>query len=128
MKKYIALFLMVFAGAAVLYGCSSSSSSYTTTTATSSAPTTTAAGSPASVSIASEAFNPSSLVVAAGTTVTWTNNDPIGHTVTSTAGPVNFGSGTLGTGSTFSFTFTQVGTYEYHCSIHTYMTGTITVQ
>ncbi len=126
MSRYIALFLVF--GAVLLSGCSTQSSSYTTTTATSAGSTTTTAGGPtASVSIASFAFNPATLTVAAGTTVTWTNNDSTTHTVTSTAGPASFDSGFVSPGGTFSFKFTQVGTYEYHCSIHTYMLGSVTV-
>jgi plastocyanin len=90
--------------------------------------TTTIAGTTASVNIANFAFTPNPLTITVGTTVTWTNNDSTVHNVASTAGPASFTSGTLGTGSAFSFQFTLAGTYEYHCSIHPTMTGTITVQ
>ena len=72
------------------------------------------------------AFGPSSKTVAVGTTITWTNQDAVGHTVTSTSGL--FDSGTLGQGGTFSFTFTTAGIFDYRCTIHPSMTGTITVQ
>ncbi|MFA5930293.1 MAG: cupredoxin family copper-binding protein [Candidatus Micrarchaeia archaeon] len=77
----------------------------------------------ASVEISGFAFSPSALAVAKGTTVTWTNNDAVGHTITSSS----FNSGTMGSGGTFSFTFTQDGTYDYICSIHPSMKGKITV-
>ena len=58
--------------------------------------------------------------------MTWTNNDPVAHTVTSDNGV--FASGNLSPGATFSYTFNTAGTYSYHCSIHTYMVGTVAVQ
>ncbi len=78
------------------------------------------------VSIHNFAFNPSSLAVPQGTTVTWTNNDDTDHTVTSTSGPASFDSGIIAPGGTFSFTFTQPGTYGYMCTIHGF-TGIIRV-
>jgi plastocyanin len=71
-------------------------------------------------------FTPADITVAAGTTVTWTNNDDVQHTVT--ASDNSFGSKALETGGAFSFTFTQPGTYSYFCSIHPFMTGRVTVQ
>lgn len=78
------------------------------------------------VSIEGMAFNPPSLTVPVNTTVTWTNNDGITHTVTSDTGV--FSSGNIGGGGTFSFTFTTAGTFPYHCSIHTEMVAIIIVQ
>ncbi len=61
--------------------------------------------------------------------VKWTNKDPGPHTVTSDpAAPVSFGSGNLDSGGTYSFTFTQGGTYAYHCDYHATMHGTVIVQ
>ena len=71
-------------------------------------------------------FTPADISVAPGTTVTWTNNDDVAHTVT--ASDNAFGSTALETGNSFSFTFTQPGTYTYFCSIHPFMTGRVTVQ
>ncbi len=78
------------------------------------------------VAIANFAFTPSSISVRVGTRVTWTNRQPdIQHTVTADDG--SFGSALLSTGVSFSHVFTVAGTYSYHCSIHTDMTGTVTV-
>ena len=63
--------------------------------------------------------------VAVGTTVTVTNDDGSPHTWTAVDG--TFDSGGLGQGESFEFTFTEAGTYEYFCSIHPSMTGTIVV-
>jgi|GEM_PF-3531976 len=81
-----------------------------------------------SVNIQSFAFSPSSLTIDVGDTVEWTNNDGTSHTATSTSGPASFDSGTIGSGSSFSFTFTTAGTYDYQCNIHTSMTASITVE
>jgi amicyanin len=79
------------------------------------------------VSIKDFAFTPSATTVKAGTTVTWTNRDQDPHTVTSTgsAGPLH--SPTLQHGQTFRYTFTKPGHYDYLCTIHPFMTATVTV-
>jgi plastocyanin len=77
------------------------------------------------VSIANLAFNPSSIDVKVGDTVTWTNNDNVGHTVTGDGG---LDSGTIEPGGTFSKKFDTAGTYQYHCSVHPSMTGTVVVK
>jgi plastocyanin len=72
------------------------------------------------------AFSPSTITVAAGTSITWTNKDAVAHTVTSNTGI--FDSGSISTNGTFSFTFSTVGTFPYHCTIHSYMTAKVIVQ
>ncbi len=80
-----------------------------------------------SVNIKNLAFSPSTLTVPVGTTVTWTNDDGMTHTVTSTSGPAGFDSGLMSSGSSFSHTFDQAGTYEYICTIHPSMQGQVIV-
>jgi amicyanin len=77
------------------------------------------------VAIADFAFAPTTLTIAVGDTVTWTNEDAVEHTATSTAGA--FDSGLLAQGESFSFTFTTAGTYDYLCTPHPTMTGRIVV-
>ena len=77
------------------------------------------------VTISNFAFQPDSLQIAAGTTVTWTNADSTAHTVTSDSGA--FDSGQLAPGATFNQMFMTPGTYTYHCQIHPFMTATIVV-
>ena len=69
--------------------------------------------------------NPFTVSIAAGGVVKWGNDDGITHTVT--ADDVSFISGSIGSGNTFSHTFTTEGTVTYHCSIHPTMVGTIQV-
>ncbi|HEX7541496.1 MAG TPA: cupredoxin family copper-binding protein [Anaerolineales bacterium] len=79
----------------------------------------------AKVSIANFAFDPITLTIPTGTTVTWTNNDTASHTVIGDDG--SWGSNSLAKGDTFSFTFTKSGTFSYHCGVHPSMKATITV-
>jgi plastocyanin len=85
--------------------------------------TTAPGGSTTIVSIQDFYFYPPTVAVRVGATVEWTNYDPVSHTATSDLGLWN--SGSLGpaasvgvAGGSFRFTFTQPGTYGYHCSIH----------
>jgi plastocyanin len=71
-------------------------------------------------------FMPMSLTVKAGSTVTWVNMDDEPHTVVSNT--QLFRSGALDTKETFSFKFTEPGTYHFTCSIHPRMVGAIVVQ
>ena len=83
------------------------------------------AAATASVRLAGAQFAPTSVTVAVGGTVTWTNDDTSKHTVTADNG--SFDSGTLNSGATFAQTFTAAGTYAYGCDFHGNMRGTITV-
>jgi plastocyanin len=86
----------------------------------------TSASTAAAVEIKGFAFNPPSIEVTAGTTVTWTNNDQAPHTATQDGG--GFQSDKIDPGSSFSFTFDTPGTYEYHCEYHPNMHGTVVVK
>jgi plastocyanin len=77
------------------------------------------------VKIENFTFSPPALTVKAGEKVTWTNEDDIPHTATSTAKA--FQSQALDTGDSFSFTFKSPGSYTYFCALHPHMTGTIVV-
>ena len=70
-------------------------------------------------------FLPEDLTINVGDTVVWTNNDDSPHTVT--ADDDEFNSGNLAEGATWSYTFTEAGTYDYHCNYHSSMTGSVTV-
>jgi plastocyanin len=71
-------------------------------------------------------FFPQRITVKAGTTVTWTNEDDVPHTVASSIKV--FKSKALDTADKFSFTFTTPGTYDYFCSLHPHMTGAVVVE
>jgi len=78
------------------------------------------------ITIRNFAFNPTSLTVPAGTTVTWTNQDSAPHQIASDNNVFN--SASLSSGQTYQYTFQTLGTYKYHCAIHTSMTGEIIVK
>ena len=71
-------------------------------------------------------FGPQRVTVKAGTTVTFVNEDDIPHTVVSTS--LAFRSKALDTDDKYAFTFTTAGVYDYFCSLHPHMTGTIVVE
>jgi plastocyanin len=71
-------------------------------------------------------YNPATITVTAGTTVTWTNKDDVTHSVTSDTGL--FESGDLSKGDSFKYTFSAQGTYDYHCRFHGAMIGKVIVE
>ena len=87
-------------------------------------PTQTLTAQPVAIEITNYAFVPATVTIPKGTTVIWTQKDTVSHTITGTG----FDSGPLSQGDTFSQTFNDAGTFNYHCSIHATMTGTIIVQ
>ena len=84
------------------------------------------AASPNTVNIVNMSFAPTGVTVSVGTTVTWTNNDAMTHTVT--ADDASFDSGNMAQGATYSHKFATAGTVAYHCKIHPTMTASVAVQ
>ena len=78
------------------------------------------------VTIQATVFSPATITVGLGTIVTWKNMDTASHTVTSDDGG-SFNSGSISTNGTYTFIFTNYGSYPYHCSLHPGMTGTVQV-
>ena len=78
---------------------------------------------PNTVNITGMSF--AAITVKAGTTVKWTNNDNTAHTVT--ADDNSFDSGNIPAGGSYSRTFNTAGTINYHCKLHSGMTGKVTV-
>ena len=77
-------------------------------------------------------YYPSELTILVGSSVTWLNDSGVIHTVTSgnlLEGPDGiFDSGIIMSGDTFSHTFSEAGHYQYYCTIHPWMTGTVIVR
>lgn len=120
MKKIILASLML-AGVLIFSGCSlyGNSAPSTPSSAPAVAPTTAN-----EISIQNFAFNPATLTVAKGTTITWINNDSAPHQIKADT----FNSESLGKGQKFSFTFNETGAFDYTCGIHPSMKGKIIVQ
>ena len=70
-------------------------------------------------------FDPPTIAVPVGATVTWTNRDEEIHSLVSPQG--GFSSTALDSDQQFAFRFEKPGTYEYHCGLHPQMTGTVVV-
>ncbi|MGH7605788.1 MAG: cupredoxin domain-containing protein [Gemmatimonadales bacterium] len=71
------------------------------------------------------AFTPR-LEIPAGTTIAWTNHDPVVHTITADDG--SWDSGPIEPGATWRRTFERAGDYSYHCTPHPYMRGAVVVR
>jgi plastocyanin len=81
------------------------------------------------VAIRNAAFHPATLRVPSGTTITWVNCEIAGdapHTTEGDAG--EWASSLLSSGDMYTRTFDEVGTFEYHCGPHPFMTATIVVE
>lgn len=109
-----------------LAGCGGDDDSADTTVAPAATATDApvAANADAAITIAGFAFS-GVTDVTVGTTVTITNTDSAPHTWSADDGA--FDSGSIAPGGTFEFTFTEAGTFAYHCNFHPSMSGTITV-
>lgn len=80
---------------------------------------------PNTITMKGMVFSNTNLQIKTGTTVTWMNDDNTTHTVTADNG--SFDSGNLTAGSSFTHTFTAVGSFAYLCKIHSNMTGVVVV-
>ncbi len=75
--------------------------------------------------IESFTFKPATLTIPVGTTVTWHNKDSVPHTVTSRE---DIFDGGMSHDDTYTYTFSQSGTFEYYCTVHPFMTAIIIVE
>lgn len=113
------------ATAAVVVGLVTACSSGSTSSSMTMSTPMTGSGS-SQVEIKNFTFEPMMLSIAVGTTVTWKFDDSAQHTVS--ADDKSFVSPALSNGQTYTHTFTTAGTFQYICSIHQYMKGTIVVK
>ncbi|MFH1325556.1 MAG: cupredoxin family copper-binding protein [archaeon] len=80
------------------------------------------------IEIKNFAFQPNELTISQGDTVVWTNKDAgVKHTVTSDSGN-ELDSELLSKGESYSHTFNEKGTFDYHCTPHPYMEGKVIVE
>jgi plastocyanin len=119
MKVLGALWALV--AAVALVGCGSTSFGLLKPSTASVAPTSNGV----SVLIANFAFEPSTVTVTAGQTVTWTNRDGVPHDATG----AGWTSGSISSGQSYTKLFDKPGTYPYRCQVHPAMPGaTVTVK
>ena len=92
--------------------------------------TTSVSMGPGSSTLTTDAFSPNPIQVSVGSTVTWTNNDSVIHTVNSGTSPTLsglFSSPIMNPQDTFEYTFTEAGEVPYFCMLHPNMVGTVNV-
>jgi plastocyanin len=92
--------------------------------------TTSVSMGPGSSTLTTDAFSPNPIQVSVGSTVTWTNNDSVIHTVNSGTSPTQsglFSSPIMNPQDTFEYTFTEAGEVPYFCMLHPNMVGTVSV-
>jgi plastocyanin len=128
----IAVVLGVGVTALTLHNISSKDSGMDMSGMDTSQTTTKALSATNAVTIQNFAFSPAKITVKKGTTVTWTNKDSAAHTITedhggSADGDPGMDSKLLSQGESYQATFSKVGTYTYHCTVHPSMTGTVIV-
>lgn len=77
-------------------------------------------------------YDPTPAKVKTSTTITWTNDDTLPHTVTSgnadTGSSGEFDSGIVMGGGSFTHTFDKAGSFDYYCALHPYMIGQVIVE
>jgi plastocyanin len=123
--KSLVLVVGSLVAALVIGACGGSSTSYGGGAPACSVATATAT---TSVTIQASAFTPPCIKVAAGATVTFTNNDAMQHTVTADDGSYNALLSLSGATQTFQHAYAAAGTSNYHCTFHSLMKGTVIVQ
>ncbi len=79
------------------------------------------------IKIENFAYSPQTLTIKQGESVTWINGDSAIHTVTSDSGS-ELDSELLSKDDSYAHTFNEKGVFDYHCTPHPYMTGTIVVE
>ncbi len=127
MKKYLTLLLIIVFTASILFmgiSCGNGGAPEVEEEETTGEVIEEGSETDHEVIIENFAFDSSDLTIKVGDTVTWTNNDGASHTVKMDT----LESDNLSKGDTFSFTFSDAGTYEYICSIHPSMNGKIIVE
>jgi plastocyanin len=136
------VFIAVLVGVVLLMGCTQQGGAAPNATGGSQTPPSTSGSNPSggtsgntgsggstqtapnSVTILNFAYDPATITVSKGTTITWTNKDPTAHTVTGTG----FDSGSIAPEGVYTHTFNETGTFPYGCTFHPNMHGTVVVQ
>ena len=130
-RGHFALLGLALAGVVVAAACFSEHSATTAAniSATCSLPLKPGVGGSTLVAIRNFAFLPNAVTVKAGSSVTWLNCEPAGtpsHTTTSDQGV--WDSPLLAPGDAFTQTFDTPGVFPYFCTVHPFMTATVTVE
>jgi plastocyanin len=120
--------LVVLAATALVFaGCGGGSNPSASANSSGSSSQAASGGSSSAVKISDFKFSPASVTVKQGTRVTVTNEDSTAHTATADDGS-SFDTGTLDHGASKTISVSKPGSYPYHCSIHSFMHGTLVVK
>jgi plastocyanin len=119
--------IAVAAVAAPIAGCGNSDASGSAQSATTASSQSVRSAGAAAVTISNFKFTPGTLTVKQGVRIPVTNHDSTAHTATADNGN-SFDTGNIDPGSSAAFTLSKAGTYSYHCTIHPFMHGTLTVR
>lgn len=126
LHQRIGLLVVVTGVAIAVAGCGGGSSSSTSTTSSGASSTPASAGGSTAVRISNFKFVPAKVTVGHGAGVSVTNRDTTAHTATADDGH-SFDTGNLDPGSSKTITVAKPGSYPYHCTIHSFMHGTLVV-
>jgi plastocyanin len=126
----IAIIVPYYASAQEVTGQAGGNATNATMTGAAGNATTSVSMGPGSSTLTTDAFSPNPIQVSVGSTVTWTNNDSVIHTVNSGTSPTQsglFSSPIMNPQDTFEYTFTEAGEVPYFCMLHPNMVGTVSV-
>jgi amicyanin len=124
-RTTVAFMGSVAAAVLLMSACGSTPGAMSMPSSGGSAPASAAPAHTDLVKITNLAFAPAVIRVVAGATVTWTNEDSIQHDVSAPA--IGLDSPVLNQNDSYTHTFSKPGTYDYICSIHPFMHGTVVV-
>ena len=128
MKRNMFLSALLALSLMLTVGCAATSATPTSNPTGAPTGTVEASATPAqtgtAVTIEGDKFSPAELTIKVGDTVTWTNLDSVNHTIVFDT----FQSTSLKKNDTYQHTFDTAGTFDYICSIHTFMKATIIVK
>jgi len=131
MRRTAALVLclcLAVSGGLALTACGDSSSSSSKKSSKKKKKSSSSTSGGPGVTMQNISFQPASLSTKVGDTVTWTNDESVGHDVTADDGSFKSGpAGGLKQGDKFEHTFNKAGTFAYKCTVHPNMTGTVEV-
>lgn len=126
-RKSTAMLIAAACAAVLLAACGSSSDSGSTSSANPTAAMGSSGGGGGdAVTIEDFAYAPAGLTVSEGSTISFTNRDSTEHTATASGS--GFDTGTIEKGQTKSVTLERAGTFDYVCTFHPFMHGTVTVK
>jgi plastocyanin len=126
-RRITSLFVVLAATAMLIAGCGGGDDASQASSEPASSQPASSGGASNTVTISNFKFTPATVTVTHGKAVTVTNNDSTAHTATADDGN-SFDTGDVDPGASATIKVSKPGTYAYHCSIHSFMKGTLVVK